>query len=112
MAYAPNGDLLEYINKRGFVFEDQARKIFKQIVAAICHSHACGIVHRDLKCENILLDANMDVKVTDFGFASILKTAGELLTTNCGSHAYAAPEIWRNRSVHSLCSCASNVANS
>lgn len=51
----------------------------RQILEALLHIHAHGIVHRDLKPENILLDDSMNIKITDFGFARVLR-AGELLT--------------------------------
>lgn len=52
------------------------------------------VIHRDIKCENILLDSYENVKITDFGFARLLKI-GEKAKTLCGSRAYLAPEIIR-----------------
>lgn len=52
------------------------------------------VVHRDIKCENILLDACENIKITDFGFARFLKF-GEKSKTFCGSRTYLAPEIIR-----------------
>lgn len=97
MEYAPNGDLLEYINKHGYIYEDEAKKMFRQIVTAVAHCHASGVVHRDLKCENILLDEQMNVRVCDFGFAALVQSPTVTLTTHCGSYAYAAPEILTNK---------------
>lgn len=54
----------------------------RQILDALTHIHAHGIVHRDLKPENILLDDSMNVKITDFGFARVLKP-NEMLTGEC-----------------------------
>ncbi|XP_038616475.1 testis-specific serine/threonine-protein kinase 5-like [Tachyglossus aculeatus] len=96
---APRGDLLEYINttsdRRRYpgLEEEEARRLFRQLVSAVAHCHGSGIVHRDLKCENILLDECGFLKLTDFGFASRSARKNSLLSTFCGSVAYTAPEI-------------------
>jgi len=66
---AANGDLLDYINARRFISEPEARHIFIQMGSAIAYCHALGIVHRDLKCENIMLSKDMDVKVGGMCFS-------------------------------------------
>jgi serine/threonine protein kinase len=59
--------------------------------------HSLNIVHRDLKLENILMDRNRDIKITDFGFANTINDlASGLLMTSCGSPCYAAPELVNN----------------
>lgn len=60
---AENGDLLDYINSRGFIPENEARFLFKQMTSAILYCHSLAIVHRDLKCENIMLSKDMQVKI-------------------------------------------------
>jgi serine/threonine protein kinase len=97
MEYCQGGDLLEYINKHGYIYEDEAKKLFRQIVNAVAHCHASGVVHRDLKCENILLDENGNARICDFGFAALVQTPVVTLSTHCGSYAYAAPEILQNK---------------
>jgi len=92
MEMAGHGDLLEYIKLRGAIPEEKAKCMFQQMLNAVEYLHNIDIVHRDLKCENILLDANNTLKVSDFGFARLLKSS-ELSKTFCGSAAYAAPEI-------------------
>ncbi|XP_027949432.1 testis-specific serine/threonine-protein kinase 5-like, partial [Eumetopias jubatus] len=93
------GDLLEHINAvsdhrcRPGLGEEAARRLFWQLVSAVAHCHSSGIVHRDLKCENILLDDQGLLKLTDFGFANRLGLKNSLLSTFCGSVAYTAPEI-------------------
>ncbi|XP_065663777.1 testis-specific serine/threonine-protein kinase 5 isoform X4 [Hydra vulgaris] len=106
MEYASQGDLLEYINSRSTelqnnrpgIGEKKAKSFFKQLLIAVQHCHKRNIVHRDLKCENILIaeasDGKEVIKITDFGFATRFPTnKNVLLETFCGSYAYAAPEI-------------------
>jgi len=100
MNLAENGDLLEYIRERGPLPNDDARRYFRQLIAATDYFHSLGIVHRDLKCENLLLDINYNLVVSDFGFARgqmINPETGKrrLSQTFCGSYAYAPPEILR-----------------
>ncbi|XP_076141083.1 testis-specific serine/threonine-protein kinase 1-like [Alosa pseudoharengus] len=97
MELGVRGDLLEYVKSRGALAEDFARKLFRQLSVAIKFIHAQDIVHRDLKCENLLLDKDFNLKVSDFGFTRriIYDDTGkmELSKTFCGSAAYAAPEV-------------------
>ncbi|XP_022095191.1 testis-specific serine/threonine-protein kinase 6-like [Acanthaster planci] len=90
---AQRGDLLGYIQRHKVLSVPVARTIFSQILAAIEYLHQNGIYHRDLKCENILLDPGHKVKLTDFGFAREWYEPNELCRTYCGSAAYASPEI-------------------
>ncbi|XP_069847958.1 testis-specific serine/threonine-protein kinase 5-like isoform X1 [Dipodomys merriami] len=96
---AARGDLLEHINTVSNhrccpgLEEEEARRLFWQLVSAVAHCHKVGIVHRDLKCENILLDDQGFLKLTDFGFANCTGPKNSLLSTFCGSVAYTAPEI-------------------
>lgn len=90
MELADRGDLLDFINERKYLSERLARGFFSDLVKGIDHCHTRGVVHRDLKCENLLLDSHMRLKISDFGFAR--KYNGNLKTF-CGSFAYAAPEV-------------------
>jgi len=62
------------------------------MIAGLEHLHRNGIVHRDIKCENILLSSKMTPKICDLGFAARWKKKS-LLYEYCGSFHYAAPEI-------------------
>lgn len=122
MEYAANGSILDLIHKGGRLSEVRACRMFKQIVAGVEYCHSIGVFHRDLKCENILLDRNNNVKIIDFGFAKKYKPAEQeqreastsrrssgashrlslfkrkekeswLSETYCGSYAYASPEV-------------------
>lgn len=102
MNVAENGDLLEYIRERGPMADDEARRLFKQLITATEYFHGLGVVHRDLKCENLLLDISNNLVVSDFGFARgqpINSETGKrrLSQTFCGSYAYAPPEILRGK---------------
>lgn len=73
--------------------EVTARSFSRQLASAVAHMHGHGIVHRDIKLENVLVNsASKKVKLTDFGLSNTCNK-GELLSTNCGSPEYAAPEL-------------------
>ncbi|KAJ3199455.1 hypothetical protein HDU67_002814, partial [Dinochytrium kinnereticum] len=94
MEYASGGELFEHILAHRYLKEREACRFFAQLVAGVSYVHNKGIVHRDLKLENLLLDANRNVIITDFGFANMTKAEeGHLLQTSCGSPCYAAPEL-------------------
>ncbi|XP_077467597.1 NUAK family SNF1-like kinase 1 isoform X1 [Stigmatopora argus] len=92
MEYASRGELYDYILEKRKLSETEARSIFRQITSAVHYCHKNGVVHRDLKLENILLDQDLNVKLADFGLSNQYQR-GTLLQTFCGSPLYAAPEI-------------------
>ncbi|XP_077435735.1 serine/threonine-protein kinase SIK1 [Vanacampus margaritifer] len=94
--YAKNGEMFDHLSSNGRMSETEARKKFWQILTAVDYCHRHHIVHRDLKTENLLLDANMNIKLADFGFGNFYN-AGEPLSTWCGSPPYAAPEVFEGK---------------
>uniref|UniRef100_A0A3Q2FYJ3 non-specific serine/threonine protein kinase n=1 Tax=Cyprinodon variegatus TaxID=28743 RepID=A0A3Q2FYJ3_CYPVA len=94
--YAKNGEMFDHLTSNGRMSEDEARRKFWQILTAVDYCHRHHIVHRDLKTENLLLDANMNIKLADFGFGNFYN-AGDPLTTWCGSPPYAAPEVFEGK---------------
>ncbi|KAL2820015.1 hypothetical protein BJX63DRAFT_444972 [Aspergillus granulosus] len=92
LEYVEGGELFDYVSKEGPLPEEEAVRLFRQIIAGLGYCHRFNICHRDLKPENILLDANHNIKLADFGMAA-LQPAGHWLNTSCGSPHYAAPEI-------------------
>ncbi|XP_065143152.1 serine/threonine-protein kinase MARK2 isoform X5 [Paramisgurnus dabryanus] len=96
MEYASGGEVFDYLVAHGRMKEKEARAKFRQIVSAVQYCHQKCIVHRDLKAENLLLDADMNIKIADFGFSNEF-ILGNKLDTFCGSPPYAAPELFQGK---------------
>uniref|UniRef100_A0A8C2KYQ6 non-specific serine/threonine protein kinase n=1 Tax=Cyprinus carpio TaxID=7962 RepID=A0A8C2KYQ6_CYPCA len=96
MEYASGGEVFDYLVSHGRMKEKEARAKFRQIVSAVHYCHQKNIVHRDLKAENLLLDADSNIKIADFGFSNEF-TLGSKLDTFCGSPPYAAPELFQGK---------------
>jgi len=86
-------DLLQYLRLKGALRESLARRLFYELISGINHLHLNLIVHRDIKCENLLITLDGTVKIADFGFARQMERGHCLSDTYCGSTAYTAPEI-------------------
>ncbi|KAJ2734248.1 Serine/threonine-protein kinase [Coemansia sp. BCRC 34962] len=86
------GQMLDYIISHGRLKEKHARKFARQIASAIDYCHHNSIVHRDLKIENILISANGNIKLIDFGLSNLYSPRSQL-STFCGSLYFAAPEL-------------------
>lgn len=89
LEYAECGELSELINSRNGLAEEVARTYFHMLVDAVGHMHCRGIYHLDIKPQNILLDASLQIKLGDFGFSTQRNISNTLL----GTKGYAAPEI-------------------
>ncbi|KAI8968362.1 hypothetical protein BDF20DRAFT_177117 [Mycotypha africana] len=92
LEYVEGGELFEYLVSKGRLDEAEARHHFQQIILGLDYCHHHLICHRDLKPENLLLDSKNNIKIADFGMAS-LQPLGSMLETSCGSPHYASPEI-------------------
>jgi len=95
MELVPGGELFEYLADSGFFSEEITRTYFKIIIDTLEYCFNQGITHRDLKPENLLFDDNFNLKIADFGFATLLvgrDGSGDLRTV-LGTESYMAPEI-------------------
>lgn len=94
LEYVGGGELFDYLVSKGRLNIIEAKRFFRQIVSAIHYCHHYLVCHRDLKPENLLLDDKKNIKIADFGMASVQVEDG-MLETSCGSPHYACPEVVR-----------------
>lgn len=97
MEFAMGGDLFDKIEPDIGLEEDVAHLYFRQLIGAVDFLHSKGVAHRDIKPENIFLDADGNLKIGDFGLATLFRkpTSGtrRQCATVCGSPPYVAPEV-------------------
>lgn len=101
LEYASGGELFEYILQNKYLKDSSGCRLFAQLISGVDYLHSKGIVHRDLKLENLLLDKHKNIIITDFGFANVFNPDdvasglpnADLMSTSCGSPCYAAPEL-------------------
>ncbi|KAJ1440139.1 kinase-like domain-containing protein [Ochromonadaceae sp. CCMP2298] len=92
----------ELLRRRKKLSEAEARYYLAQIVESLQYLHSNLVIHRDLKLGNLFIDANMRIKVGDFGLATRLTHADERRKTICGTPNYIAPEILEGKTGHSF----------
>lgn len=94
------GELLNKVKEKGTLSEEEARFYFQQIISAVSFCEKQHVAHRDLKLENVLLDEDGKVKISDFGLSGLFKfdsTSISLMHTTCGTVNYLAPEVFGNQ---------------
>ncbi|OHT11416.1 AGC family protein kinase [Tritrichomonas foetus] len=92
--YVPGGELFNRLKEEGKFSESRTQLYAAEILLGLGHLHSLGFVYRDLKPENVLVDAEGHLKITDFGLVKTnLKNAKDTTTTFCGTPEYIAPEI-------------------
>ncbi len=99
MEYCPNGTLAHYISTYSLSFEEKIQ-ILSGIASGMQYLHFYNIAHRDLKCENILLDSSLTPKIIDFGYSRVINERANQslhLTMNIGTAAYCAPEVIKSQ---------------
>uniref|UniRef100_G3QA73 non-specific serine/threonine protein kinase n=1 Tax=Gasterosteus aculeatus aculeatus TaxID=481459 RepID=G3QA73_GASAC len=98
--YVSGGEMFTHLYQRDHFPEDAVRIYIGEIILALEHLHKLGIVYRDIKLENILLDSEGHVVLTDFGLSKEFLEEEERTYSFCGTIEYMAPEIIRGKSGH------------
>jgi serine/threonine protein kinase len=93
MDFCPGGELFFHLHNLGRLTEPQAQFYFAEILLAIEHLHSLGVVYRDLKPENVLLDLDGHVRLTDFGLSKEHMRKDSVAFSFCGSPEYMSPEM-------------------
>ena len=99
----PGGEFFDYIADPGKGFNDNtARHYFIQLMSGLKGIHDAGLTHRDLKTENLFVDAEMNIKIGDFGFAKFIEPGNDkqLLKTALGTPGYQCPELLEGDNYH------------
>jgi len=97
MEYVGGGELFEHIGRLGRFPETWVSFYGAEITLALGYLHTRGIIYRDLKLENLILDASGHLKIVDFGLCKDDIFGGRLAKTMCGTPAYMAPEVFVQR---------------
>ncbi|XP_041030511.1 serine/threonine-protein kinase Chk1 [Carcharodon carcharias] len=99
LEYCSGGELFDRIEPDVGMPEVDAHRFFQQLIAGVEYLHGIGITHRDIKPENLLLDDRDNLKLSDFGLATVYRhnSRERLLNKMCGTLPYVAPELLRRK---------------
>uniref|UniRef100_A0A8C5MWJ8 Serine/threonine-protein kinase CHK1 n=1 Tax=Leptobrachium leishanense TaxID=445787 RepID=A0A8C5MWJ8_9ANUR len=102
LEYCRGGELFDRIEPDVGMPESEAHWFFQQLMAGVEFLHGLGITHRDIKPENLLLDDRDQLKISDFGLATVFRHGGKerMLNKMCGTLPYVAPELIKSRAFH------------
>uniref|UniRef100_A0A8B9KA75 Serine/threonine-protein kinase Chk1 n=1 Tax=Astyanax mexicanus TaxID=7994 RepID=A0A8B9KA75_ASTMX len=102
LEYCSGGELFDRIEPDVGMPEKEAHRFFQQLIGGVEYLHSIGITHRDIKPENILLDDKDNLKISDFGLATMFRHRGRerMLTRLCGTLPYVAPELMSRPEFH------------
>src|SRR5690606_26212927 len=102
MRFLPGGTLTDIIKKQKQLPVDRLLKILEQVSSALDFAHNEGVIHRDLKPDNILFDAQGNAYLSDFGIARLMESQAQNLTQSgqvVGTPSYMAPEQWLSQTI-------------
>jgi serine/threonine protein kinase len=107
LEYAPGGELFDILYYTSALNEKIARTYFKQLMDGMEACHDAGICHRDIKPQNLLLDANFQLKIADFGLAKVFEKDEDALmrTFYVGTRGYQSPEILKKKEYTTKSNC-------
>ena len=93
---------MELLKRRKTLAENEVRYYMNQMLDAIQFMHRSNVIHRDLKLGNLFMNRDMNLKIGDFGLATVILHEGDRKKTICGTPNYIAPEILDNSRGHSF----------
>uniref|UniRef100_A0A4W3H6W3 Serine/threonine-protein kinase Chk1 n=1 Tax=Callorhinchus milii TaxID=7868 RepID=A0A4W3H6W3_CALMI len=102
LEYCSGGELFDRIEPDVGMSEVDAQRFFQQLIGGVEYLHSLGITHRDIKPENLLLDERDNLKISDFGLATVFRhnNRERLLNKMCGTLPYVAPELLKRKEFH------------